>query len=176
MHRRFAKGLTVVSLVAAVAVAAFPAQIYWYFTHGTAAVIESADLDKAASFGHAATEARLVVKKGQSVWVHVPFTNPAQDGVFIDLIRLIWRADAKNIYVSQVDVYDVKTRIWSKTGNFKGYTGTDAARTTDWMMGKNWKLYGGLSVSLLISNRGNTDQGVSLYSVGAHGGVDTSHR
>jgi len=175
MHRLI-KGLTVLSLVAVLAVAAYPAQIYWYFTQGTAAVFQTDDLAKVASYSHSAVETRVVVKRGESVWVHVPFTNPAQDGVFIDMVRLIWKADARNIFISQVEVCDVLTKLWSKTGNFQGAISTSSAKTTDWKLGQNWKVQGGLTVSFLVTNKGGKDQGVSLCSVGVHGGVDTSHR
>jgi len=162
--KRPSKFCCIFSFLLVLALAAVPARAGWYFSYGTAAVIQ--DMTSVATRVVYGWGSYIKVKKGESVWVHVPFTNPAMNDITVSEVQLHWKADAKSIYIAQVDVYDAPIRFWTKTGRWQA--GTSGTKITTWKLGRDWKIYRGFGASLLVKNSGGADQSVTILCFGAH--------
>lgn len=167
MYRLF-KGFLVFALLAVLAFAAAPARASWFFIHGAGAVLQPSSLSSVTSYDVAGWGLRVLVKKGKSVWIHTPLSNPALGGTYANEIQLIWRAPANNIYISGVDVYDGSVKFWGAQGNWHGYTGSSSYQATNWKLGANWKISRGFGMSFLVVNKGGKDQEVTIAAAGAN--------
>lgn len=164
---RLGKGFVLLSLLAVLAFSAVPARATWYFTHGAAAVIQPSCLDDVATYDVAGWGLRVTIKKGKSIWVHMPLTNPALEGIAANQFQLNWRASSKAISITGVDVYDGGYKFWAKQGNWKGYSvGVD--KTTTWSLGQSWNISRGFGISFLVANKGAADAEVAFSSAGVY--------
>lgn len=168
MKQRFARSV-VLALATVLVFAAVPVRADWIFAHGTAAAIQRSTESAFVSFDFFGWGLDVKLKKNTSAWVHLPLPNRALDNYYVDKIQLVFRTQNANAYIGQIDLWDGAMKFESLTG--KWYS-NGPSKTVTINLTKKWKIYRGLSVSLLLKNAAGNERTLAIESVGAH--VDDS--